>query len=386
MEITSINQLVQYFQLNFPEYVKEMRECSHHYDEQNLNPYHLEGDVWTHTMMVLMKVRDMGLPEEKFKISSIAALLHDIGKPASVELKQEKRRKGFSGHEGLSTFMAIEVLELMVNDGIITPSEAVEILKVINLHSELFSTIKEGSDSSKLIDKFKYQKELFEYVMIQSEADSFGRYYNEEIVNTPGRHKETPKELFKDVLSSIFEKSSISIYKESKSTPFCLLLVGTPLSGKSTFIEEFIQQNDVVVISRDDSLVEYGINKNLGSTYSEIWKALTEDDQGEIDNIIQTKFNNAVKGKRNIVIDMTNTSIKSRRRWLSNLPKDYIKKAQVFFTSFKEMSSLNKERHIKSGKNIPEYILKNMSKSFSMPMYSEFDSIEYMFQRDLISI
>jgi predicted kinase len=383
MEITSINKLVEYFQLNFPEYVKEMRECSHHYDEQNLNPYHLEGDIWTHTMMVLTQVRDMNLPEEKFKIASIAALLHDIGKPSSAELKPEKKRKGFSGHEGLSTIIAIEVLELMANDGIITPSEAVEILKVINLHSELFSTIKEGADTSKLTNKFKYQKELFEYVMIQSEADSYGRFYNEEVVNTPGHHKELPKEVFKDIFSSILPKSSISVYKED--APFCMLLIGTPLSGKSTFVTEFIKNTDVV-ISRDDSLVEYGIEKNLGSTYSEIWKALSDEDQREIDVIIQTKFQNAVKAERNVVIDMTNTSIKSRGRWLSKLPKSYVKKAVVLFTSFKEIALLNKERYIETGKNIPEYVLKNMSKSFSTPMYSEFDLIEYVFDRDLIKI
>ena len=46
------SDLISWFQLNFPELVQSMKDCSHHYDKDNLNPYHLEGDIFCHTNMV----------------------------------------------------------------------------------------------------------------------------------------------------------------------------------------------------------------------------------------------------------------------------------------------------------------------------------------------
>lgn len=374
MEITSINQLIQYFQLNFPEYAKEMQSCTHHYDEQNLNVYHLEGDIWTHTNMVLMQVRDMNVPTHRFKVAAISALLHDIGKPAAAEYKHETKRKRFIGHEGLSTVIAIEVLEKMANDGIVSNEEAIEILKVVNLHSALFDVVKEGADQSKLISKFRYQKELFKYVQIQSEADSNGRYYDEEVVNTPGHHKEMPQEVFNEIYDCIAPEREQA---PTIGNPTCTLLIGAPLSGKSTFLQNATV--GAVIVSRDDILVGYGLQNNLGATYSEIWHNLSDADQKNIDVMTQTKFQTAVKSGMNIVIDMTNMSMKSRNRWIGNLPRNYVKKAVVVLTSYKELLARNEIRANETGKNIPEYVIKNMAKSFAMPMYNEFDTIEYLF-------
>src|SRR5574344_1860728 len=41
---SSTNELVSWFQVNYPDLVKAMKEAQHHYDETLLNPYRLEGD------------------------------------------------------------------------------------------------------------------------------------------------------------------------------------------------------------------------------------------------------------------------------------------------------------------------------------------------------
>jgi predicted kinase len=225
-----------------------------------------------------------------------------------------------------------------------------------------------------LISKFRYQKELFKYVQIQSEADSNGRYYNEEVVNSPGHHKEMTQEEFNEIFECIAsEKPKL----DTIGRPTCKLLIGAPLSGKSTYL--VTTKNNEVVVSRDAMLMEYGYTNNLGSTYSEIWNNLSEADQKLIDVATQTKFNTAVKNGQHIIIDMTNMSAKSRNRWVSNLPKNYIKEAVVLFTSYKTLVERNEIRNAETGKFIPEYVLKNMSKSFAMPMYNEFDRIQYIF-------
>lgn len=45
-------QLIEWFQLNYWELHNELLHCNHNYDEKDLNPYHLESDCWSHTMMV----------------------------------------------------------------------------------------------------------------------------------------------------------------------------------------------------------------------------------------------------------------------------------------------------------------------------------------------
>ena len=55
---TPMYEIVTKFQLDYPELVKLMKESNHHFSEGNLNPYHLEGDIWCHTMMVCLMAKD----------------------------------------------------------------------------------------------------------------------------------------------------------------------------------------------------------------------------------------------------------------------------------------------------------------------------------------
>lgn len=56
------------------------------------NPrYHKEGDVWIHTLMVVEELGKMSLPPERDRvILTLAALLHDVGKPSTTREKAGK--------------------------------------------------------------------------------------------------------------------------------------------------------------------------------------------------------------------------------------------------------------------------------------------------------
>ena len=70
-------ELISWFQINYPQLRDELKNCMHNFDDAKLNPYHLESDCWSHTMMVC-KIAEL---EDFDKVVQIAALLHDIGKP-----------------------------------------------------------------------------------------------------------------------------------------------------------------------------------------------------------------------------------------------------------------------------------------------------------------
>ena len=75
-----MDEKVKWFQENFPNFVSRMNSCSHH--GEDLNPYHIEGSIWTHTMMVC------NMAKTRNKLVQWACLLHDIAKPFTKEINK----------------------------------------------------------------------------------------------------------------------------------------------------------------------------------------------------------------------------------------------------------------------------------------------------------
>jgi len=75
--------------------------------------YHAEGDVYVHTLMVLEKTKST-------VVSQMAALLHDIGKPATQEFKPQPDnappRISFKKHETISSELAEVVMQRLKFD------------------------------------------------------------------------------------------------------------------------------------------------------------------------------------------------------------------------------------------------------------------------------
>jgi poly(A) polymerase len=64
--------------------------------------FHPEGDVWTHTLMLLERL------ERPTATLSWAALLHDVGKPPTFAVRERIR---FDRHATVGARMAVEILE-----------------------------------------------------------------------------------------------------------------------------------------------------------------------------------------------------------------------------------------------------------------------------------
>ncbi len=126
-------QLIEWFQIRFPKMHNDLLLCNHNFDEKDLNPYHHESDCWSHTMMVC-KIAELS---SYGKVVQIAALLHDIGKPASRKINPHNNHVQFFGHEELSTDMATEVLDMMQREDMLDEKEKNEVIRLIAHHSFL---------------------------------------------------------------------------------------------------------------------------------------------------------------------------------------------------------------------------------------------------------
>ena len=154
----TMSELIEWFGFNYPTLWNQMAESNHSANGSlKLNPYHLEESVLTHTMMV-SKLAEIESTKNYSKINLVCALLHDIGKPMSREIieKDDKVKVRFSGHEGISYHLSVEILLKLKNLGVLTKKEVQSCLWIISQHGNLFDYIKDGKKykENKVFSKF----------------------------------------------------------------------------------------------------------------------------------------------------------------------------------------------------------------------------------------
>ena len=142
--------------------------------------------------------------------------------------------------------------------------------------------------------------------------------------------------------------------------PFVLVLIGPPLSGKSSFVRKnFIEKDiEIEVISRDDIVMELADTDD----YSEAFNTVIQKD---VDIELQRRLREAGELGTNAIIDMTNMTSKRRQHNLQHFGDDFTKVAVIFpILEWEEYQTRNEKRKREEKKWIPEHIIRNMIKSY----------------------
>lgn len=155
-------------------------------------------------------------------------------------------------------------------------------------------------------------------------------------------------------------------------SPTAILLVGPPGSGKSTWRKRHLEsvEREPAIISTDDLIENWGLDH--GMNYAEAFGAC---DLKTIEKTAKDLFAKAVEDAQDVVIDRTNMRGKSRRKWLSNLPKSYRKVAVVFEVPREELDRRLAARAEATGKTIPRKVVNDMLASYEVPTTDEFDEV-----------
>jgi putative nucleotidyltransferase with HDIG domain len=304
----------------------------------NLNPYHLESDVFTHTLMVCKQAENASYEVK------IAALLHDIGKPSTRAVNPKNGRVSFYNHDAVSAFMSLEILKR--EELGLSKKQQSHIFNLIALHTQIY---KLSVEQLAAIGNRELVSDLIEL----GKADHAGRFHTAGDAVIPSI-EDIP---FRDKEELEFEKEVV-------------VLVGLPGSGKSSYIQNNYAgtSENFQAISRD-----YFIENQEGSTYNEKWKNTVQKDA---DSYMQRCFKEAKEWQTaTTLVDMTHMSKKSRRRTLSHFDKSYKRKAVVFLTDLVTNNLRNSQRE---GKTIDNSVIQKMMRSFYPPCFSEFDEIEYV--------
>lgn len=152
------------------------------------------------------------------------------------------------------------------------------------------------------------------------------------------------------------------------SEPFVIILVGPPLSGKTTWIKNNFPNTHV--ISRDEIIMELFGSRNYTEAFDKV-------DQKEVDRILDLRLREANLQKNNVIIDMTHMVSKRRKANLAYFTDDYYKMAVIFpILTDEEYQRRNLKRIEEENKDLPMHVIKRMISSYQ-PISKEegFDKI-----------
>jgi predicted kinase len=152
--------------------------------------------------------------------------------------------------------------------------------------------------------------------------------------------------------------------------PYVIILIGPPLSGKTTWIRQNFEPETFELISRDQIVMDVHGDEDYNTAFKSV-------DQKEVDRILVGKLSQAGKEGKNAIVDMTHMNSKRRKFNLSFFGEDYYKLAVIFpILKDEEYFQRDKKRTEEENKSIPMHVIKNMISSYQSIKNDEgFDKI-----------
>jgi hypothetical protein len=153
-----------------PDLVQRMRSCDHAFSSSLQNPFHLEGDVWSHTMMVFKFLLDAGAPADAL----VAALCHDTGKVFTRNVRNFPR-VNFHSHDAASVQPTVDFLSTLPF-GTVDPQR---VLTAVNYHMVVHE---KGGQLTKdrVLGVCSYDPETVRVLELLARADHYGSVAEDE--------------------------------------------------------------------------------------------------------------------------------------------------------------------------------------------------------------
>ncbi len=152
-----------------------------------------------------------------------------------------------------------------------------------------------------------------------------------------------------------------------------IMLCGVPTSGKSTFVNWYLNADnqrifDTILVSSDYFIEQEAKKRNL--SYNEVFGEAIKNAVHMSNRAVDF----AIENRRDILWDQTNLSEKDRNRKMARIPSDYKKIAVYFEIDKEEFEKRNTQRE---GKIIPSSVIASMMQNYQRPSVEEGFDVVY---------
>lgn len=318
--------------------------------------YHAEGDVLTHTKMVLdclmLDEEWRMLPLEARAELWIAALLHDIGKKTTTVIEPDGRIIS-PGHSRAGAQMARYII--YTHPELCIPMKSRErIVNMIRYHGLPVWLLEKDHPKHDAI--MASQQVTMHHLYLLAKNDMKGRISDDhsladqvelfpvfcEELSCLHKPFQFPDEYTRFVYSRDSGRDpSYPVYDDTVCE--VILMSGLPGAGKDTWIRENVP--DLPVVSLDDIRIETGTSP--------------EDNQGHIIQLAKEKAREYLRAKQSFVWNATNLT-ELRRRPLIGLFVNYKAKVKVVYVECPYTELLKRNRERPEQDRLPEGVLGSM--------------------------
>ena len=334
--------------------------------------HHAEGDVWTHTKMVvraLLEDPDYAAASQPIRgVLFYAALLHDIAKPATT--KEQDGRIIAPGHSPKGAVDAR--VALWEHDVPFVLRE--QVCRLIESHQVPFFAF----DNRKGIRpdftaRLQAADRSVDLLCILAAADMRGRFCadQQKVLDDIALFREQARELdcldqpyaFPDAATRMaYFRSQGARYADEPvhiEAPFeVILMSGLPASGKNTWVSERLQ---IPVVSYDDLREEFGFKPGEGT--------------GTLVHAAADRMREFLRRRETFIVNATHLSRQMRRRTL-DLVSDYGGSVRVVYCEASRADLLS--RNAKRDSTLNNKKLLEMTSRWEVPGFDEVSALDVL--------
>jgi predicted kinase len=330
--------------------------------------WHAEGDVWTHTRLVVAELERLyewpALDRSDQMKLLFTALFHDAGKPATTALDATTGRIRSPKH----SLVGVEIARQVLRELGCSLSLREEIAALVRFHGRPAYLLEKSDPSEEIISLSWLVSHRLLYLFAL--ADTRGRKTAEvsrpeenihlwKMVAEENGCFDRPYPFANDHARFLFYRRKLSSLHYTPRQDFrctATLMSGLPGAGKDTWLTR--NRHGLPVVSLDDLRGELGVN--------------AEENQGMVIQAAREACREDLRAGRDFALNATNTVRQTRSRWL-DLFADYGARVEIVYIepSLAEIYVRNQRRP----KPVPSRVIEHLVETLDPPTWAEAHSL-----------
>jgi putative nucleotidyltransferase with HDIG domain len=330
--------------------------------------WHAEGDVWSHTRMVVAEVErlpewpSLGRPTQLKLL--FTALFHDAGKPDTTAVDPATGRTRSPKH----ALVGVEVARRVLRDVGCSLTLREEIAALVRYHGRPPYLLEKPDPAHEVISLSWLVNHRLLYLFAL--ADTRGRRTRE--MSRPEEHIhlwrmvaeengcwDQPYPFANDHARFLFYRKSLSsLHYTPREEYRCTvtLMSGLPGSGKDTWLAR--HRPTLSVVALDDIRAELDVDAT--------------DNQGEVIQEARGTCREHLRGGRDFAFNATNTVRQTRKRWI-DLFADYGARIEVVYVE--PPLSVISQQNERRARPVPNQVIQHLVKKLEPPTWMEAHSL-----------